>query len=385
MNECDALLILNAIPGVGNATVRKLVSFCGSAQKLLSLNAAELQAQSFIPTKTIDNILHFPKEKFFEAEQRRIKKHSVKIITFMDDHYPASLCEIPDAPVVLYVKGELPLNQSLSMAIVGSRRASFYGVSTSAKFGVRLAELGFTVVSGMARGVDAAAHKGALRVGGQTIAVLGSGLANIYPSENRKLFEQIVETGAVISEFPMETAPLPYNFPRRNRIISGLSLGVIVVEAAQRSGALITADFALEQGREVFAVPGKIDHPASRGVHNLIKQGAKLVMCVDDILEDLKPHVAVHLESRRNSTSERQNSRVPENKIWGSGDRGAGDQPAELSDQEHKVLNRISDKPVHVDELAQSCGSSVPVMSVLLQLELKRLVKQLPGKLFVHK
>jgi DNA processing protein len=286
-----------------------------------------------------------------------------KVVTFRDDDYPAVLRSIADAPVVLYVKGQLPTQGAI--AIVGSRRASFYGIEVSAKFAVRLAESDFTVVSGMARGIDAAAHRGALRAKGTTVAVLGSGLSNIYPPEHRKLFEEIAASGAVISEFAMQTPPVPYNFPRRNRIISGLSLGVIVVEAAERSGALITADFALEQGREVFAVPGKIDQASSFGTHNLIKQGAKIVTCVEDVLEDLQPQVA-SLGTR------------------GSKNRIAKMPMPGLSADEQKIYGYISDRPVHIDELTEQCGSSVPVMSVLLQLEIKHLVRQLPGKLFVR-
>jgi len=235
------------------------------------------------------------------------------------------------------------------------------------------------VVSGMARGIDTAAHKGALKPGGKTIAVLGCGLNQVYPPENKNLFETITQNGAVISEFPMKAEPLPCNFPRRNRIISGLSLGVIVVEAAERSGALITADFALEQGREVFAVPGKIDHPSSRGVHNLIKQGAKLVTCIEDILEDIKPHVTAHLEGNQSDAPGSQRPSVPRNDS-----RILKERLKKLSDEEKLVFGHITDRPVHIDELAHCCGPAVPVMSVLLQLELKHLVKQLPGKLFIN-
>ena len=369
MNERDAFLVLNAVPGIGNSSVRKLLKRYGSASRVLSLNESDLSNSPVISSKVIQNILHFPKDKFLKAEYNLMGEKQVRVVTSLDSDYPESLCQIADAPVVLYVKGNLSLENSLSMAIVGSRRASFYGESTSARFAMRLAELGFTTVSGMARGIDTAAHKGALKAGGETIAVLGCGLSHVYPPENKKLLEEIAASGAVISEFPMETAPLAYNFPRRNRIISGLSIGVIVVEAAQRSGALITADFALEQGREVFAIPGKIDHPSSFGVHNLIKQGAKLITCVDDILEDLQPRVSAYLRAGTESKIE---------------DRGIKSLPADLSEDEQQIYNYITDRPVHIDELTHQCGAAVPLMSVLLQLELKHLVKQLPGKLFVR-
>ncbi len=365
MNERDGLLLLNAIPGIGNAGIRKMLTYYGSARKILSLSEMDLASDSIISSKAIRNIIDFPKDTFLKAEISRIDRARVKVVTWVDDDYPESLREIADAPIILYIKGNLPTEDFLPIAIIGSRRASFYGISTASKFSARLAELGFTVVSGMARGIDTAAHKGALRVGGKTVAILGSGLANIYPPENRKLFGEISESGAIISEFPMETAPIAYNFPRRNRIISGLSRGVIVVEAAQRSGALITADFALEQGREVFAVPSRVDSPSSYGVHNLIKQGAKLVTCPDDILEDIKPHISSFLKtSQRNQNIKDTTSR--------------------LSESEQRIYEHITDRPVHIDELTQQCDSTIPVMSVLLQLELKHLVKQLPGKLFVR-
>jgi DNA processing protein len=289
-------------------------------------------------------------------------------VTWADEDYPRSLREIADAPVVLYVKGSLPSDDPLSLSIVGSRRASIYGISISEKFAYNLAELGFTIVSGLARGIDTAAHNGALKAFGTTVAVLGCGLDHVYPPENRDLLEKIAETGAIVSEFPMQVLPLPHNFPRRNRIISGLSSAVIVVEAAQRSGALITADFALEQGRDVFAVPGKIDQASSGGVNNLIKQGAKLITCVEDIVEDMAPRVCEYLEGKNR----------------GSKVHPCTDRLDNLTNEEKLVYGYITDRPVHIDELTHCCEGTVPVMSVLLRLELKRLVKQLPGKLFVR-
>ena len=367
MNERDAFLILNAVMGIGNATVGKLLKYYGSAVKVLSLNEADLSVVPRISSKAIQNFLHFPKDKFLKAEYNLMARKKVRIITWLDDDYPEALRQIADAPVVLYVKGDLSSDRSLSMSIVGSRRALFYGQTVAEKFAGRLAEFGFTTVSGMARGIDTAAHRGALKAGGTTVAVLGCGLLQAYPLENRNLMDEIAATGAVISEFPMGMGPLPHNFPRRNRIISGLSLGVIVVEAAQRSGALITADFALEQGREVFAVPGRIDHPSTHGVHGLIKQGAKLVTCVEDILEDIEPRVSAYLRAGTEPSAQ---------------DRSIKDVPADLSKDEEHIYSHITDRPVHIDELTHRCGEAVPVMSVLLQLELKHLVKQLPGKLF---
>ncbi len=215
-----------------------------------------------------------------------IKKLNLNVLTRQDDEYPQNLKNILYPPIVLYVKGRLKPQDCNSIAIVGSRLASFYGLSCAEKLAGELANYGLTVVSGMARGIDTASHRGALKQNGRTIAVIGSGFNRIYPPENKGLCEEIAGSGAVISEFPIDTPPEKENFPRRNRIISGLSLGVVVVEAARNSGALITADFALEQGREVFALPGKVDSSTSFGTNELIKQGAKLVSCVDDIIEE---------------------------------------------------------------------------------------------------
>lgn len=369
MTETDALLVLNAIPGIGSARIRKLSAHYGSADRVLSLRESDFLADQIIPPPLASDIVRFPKDSFLKKEHAYLHKEGVEVITYPQESYPASLKEIPDAPFVLYVRGKIPEDIDLSVAIVGSRTASVYGTSVAEQFAARLAEAGVNIVSGMARGIDTAAHRGALRVRGVTVAVLGCGLAHIYPPENRKLFNQIIETGAVISEFPMETLPLAFNFPRRNRLISGLSKGVVVVEAAEKSGALITADCALEQGREVYAVPGKVDSPTSKGVHNLIKQGAKLVTCVEDILEDLHPQLAADLKQRP----------APQN-------CPKEDTATEaLTSEEQYVYRHIHDQPVPIDHLLDQCGSHVPsVSAVLLRLELKHLVKQLPGKLFVR-
>ena len=271
-------------------------------------------------------------------------------------------------PVILYVKGALSFLDKNAVAIVGSRRASVYGLSVAEKFAMDLSDFGITVVSGLARGIDASAHRGALRAKGRTLAVLGSGLACMYPAENKKLFDQIVLNGAVLSEFPMETKPLACNFPRRNRIVSGLSLGVVVVEAAKRSGALITSDLALDQGKEVFAVPGKVNTSTAQGVNNLIKQGAKLVSCVDDVIEELG------LELKRNlSASKEEETKEGINPNIG------------LTGDKKDVFSLLSSKPIHIDVLSEKTEFSISKLSsILLRLELNRLIKQLPGKLFVR-
>ncbi|MBI5415782.1 MAG: DNA-protecting protein DprA [Candidatus Omnitrophica bacterium] len=370
MNELDALLILNAVAGIGNSTIRKLLEYYGGALKVLSLTEEQLTADQAVSSMLAAAIVQFPKDEFLSSERSLVARQHARVLTFQDKDYPSRLRDIADAPVVVYVRGQLSVELAPAIAVVGSRRASLYGMAVAEQFAGRLAELGITVVSGMAKGIDAAAHRGALRAGGATVAVLGCGLNTIYPPENEKLFTEIAAGGAVISEFPMTMPPIAHNFPRRNRIISGLSLGVIVVEAAQKSGALITADFALEQGREVYAVPGNVNSMTSQGVHNLIKQGAKLVTSVEDILEDLSPHLrAVTGEPRKDKDA------------LAVDDKGL----AALTQSERLIYDSISDRPVHIDDLADRCGTDVLRMTVALsRLELKHLIKQLPGKLFVR-
>ena len=286
-----------------------------------------------------------------------MSEKEIQILRVHDAGYPSLLKEIATAPAELYLKGSLPACAYL--AVVGSRDASAYGLRIAQRLSRELAEAGFCIVSGLARGIDAAAHRGALEGKGKTVAVLGSGLSELYPPENCRLGEEILEKGgALISEFPPTYPVLPENFPRRNRIISGLSLGVVVVEADEKSGALITANFAMEQGREVFACPGPMDSTLSRGCHRLIQQGAKLVVETADIFEELKIPLVHHF------------SKEPEI-------------PA-LDPKETKLYRQLSDEPLSVDLLAQNCELPVQeVLSTLLQLELKQLVRAYPGKRFV--
>jgi len=298
-----------------------------------------------------------------DKELELIKKYKVKVISLDDKGYPAILKEIHSAPKVLYVRGEILQEGQVAVAIVGSRVASHYGLTASQKLGYELASRGVVVVSGLARGIDSAAHKGAIKAHGKTIAVLGSGLAEVYPPENRKLADEIVESGgALVSEFPMETEPLSWHFPRRNRIISGLSLGVVVVEAAKNSGALITADFALEQNREVFAVPGMIDAKTSFGTNELIKQGAKLIQTADDIIEGLELKLKISAKKDK-EFSLRLNLSAEESAVYEGLDRGSK----------------------YIDDIAESLGiSASKVSGLLVGLQIKKLVKELPGKYFIR-
>ena len=284
MEDREYLIALNMVEGLGSIRITKLLNGFNSAEDIFRSGESRLQSIAGIGRELSLRIRSF-NIKALKEELELSKKENIKIISILDEDYPEDLKNIPDAPIILYVKGVLD-NSGLNIAVIGSRKASSYGLLTAERLSGQLASLGVTIISGMARGIDSAAHKGALKAGGRTVAVLGSGLLNIYPPENVELAKQITGNGAVISEFPLKTSPLRENFPRRNRIISGLSKGVIVVEAALRSGALITADLALDQGRDVFAVPGEVGSPTSCGTNYLIKQGAKLVDSAEDILEE---------------------------------------------------------------------------------------------------
>ena len=287
-----------------------------------------------------------------------------KLIAVADDGYPAWLRAIPDPPAVLYCSGLPEPQDRRAVAIVGARRATPYGLRVTETLARELSGVGFTIVSGLARGIDAAAHRAALEAGGRTIAVLGCGLDVDYPPEHTRLREEIAGCGAVLTEFAPGTKPLAHHFPQRNRIISGLSLGVVVVEAAEDSGSLITARLALEQGREVFGVPGPLDAPLSRGPHGLIKQGAKLVETVDDIVEELIPQLETAAVPKRRSRMSSQAVELPN-----------------LLPEERLVWDQMSREPLHLDELTERSGlTPASVAGILLALELKDVVRRLPGQ-----
>lgn len=303
-----------------------------------------------------------------EEEIRRLQSLGAHIVTIEQQGYPSSLKAIYDPPPFLYIKGEISPRDQLAVAMVGSRAATAYGLRVAFAMARDLAVRGVTIVSGMARGIDSAAHRGALSAGGRTIAVLGCGINVIYPPENRELHEQISRNGAVLTEFPLDTQPEAPHFPARNRIISGLSIGVVIAEAAPRSGSLITARYALEQGREVFAIPGNVESMRSRGTHGLIRQGAHLVEKADDVLQVIEPLA-------RN---------------WGLSPAAAETKAAEglqdLSREEMHILSTLEEGPLHIDEVTSRCRISISdAAALLLQLELKGLVQQLPGKQFVRR
>lgn len=354
------MVVLNIAGGIGSFKLGKMLEFFGSPQDILKAPVEKLLAVSGIGENQARRIHSF-KDKDLDKELKSTQKLGLKIITFEDADYPENLKNIPGLPIVLYVKGDITKEDNLAIGIVGSREASFYGLSAAAKFACELAVEGCTVVSGMARGIDTSAHRGALKAGGRTIAVMGSGFKDIYPPENIELAEEISRSGAVVSEFPLNEKPCRENFPRRNRIISGLSLGILVAEAARNSGALITADFALEQGREVFALPGKIDSNSSIGANELIKQGAKLVTGVQDILEEFNlfsaPAVKREEKAKFNLTNENEN----------------------------RIYELMTRQAIPLDELIEKAGLDVSQVSgILLSLQFRRLIRQLPGNQFVR-
>ncbi|MFH1146970.1 MAG: DNA-processing protein DprA [Pseudomonadota bacterium] len=354
------------VPGIGSVTFRRLVESFGRPEQIFAAGRGELSKIKGIKAEIIDAVVNRVTEKRAEKHLKMLEKYGIKVLTYEDAGYPRNLRNIYDPPALLFVKGDLTDADNYSVGVVGSRNSTYYGQKTTEQLCRSLVNHGLTVVSGLARGIDTAAHVGALSGKGRTVAVLGSGLDIVYPPENRELYGKIAENGAVVSEFPLETPPEARNFPVRNRIISGLSLGIVVVEATQKSGSLITANFALEQGREIFAVPGSVNSLRSSGTHKLIKQGAKLVERAEDIVEELRT----------------------QQPLVRPGTDTAVREPEELSlpDEEKEVLNIIEDYPQHIDELARRGSLAVQrVSGLLLNLELKGLVQQLPGKLFIRK
>ncbi len=365
-------IALKFVDGVGNVAFKDLVKAFGSPRAVFEASMAELQKVPRISHKKAHSIYAFDDWDRVEREMERAQRLNVSLVTAASPIYPSLLLNIYDFPPILYVKGSL-LPDDIMVAVVGSRMASTYGRFTTERLCRELAMGGITVVSGMARGIDSAAHAGALAGKGRTIAVLGCGIDIVYPPENNKLFEKIAEHGAVITEFPFSTQPVAPNFPARNRIISGLSLGVLVVEAGEKSGSLITARIALEQNREVFAVPGNIDSPGTKGTHSLIRDGAKLVENAGDILEEIIPQLspmASFLESTDGGSDGRVLFRSDENP----------------TSQEQRVLKSMGAEKVHVDTLAAQTGYKVQdLLAILMSLELKGYVAQQPGKIFVAK
>ena len=363
MNSTEACIALNMLPTVGPVRLRKLLEVFNEPQQILAAKRSELRKVEGIGNEVADQISNWESTVDLAAELKRVSEFSVTVITQESPSYPKQLREIHAPPIVLYVWGELEERDHHAIGIIGARRTTHYGTESAKKLAYQLAYAGLTVVSGLARGIDTAAHQGALAAKGRTIAVIGSGLSKLYPPENQALADKIRDgNGAIVSEFSMEIEPDRQTFPMRNRIIAGWSHGILVVEAGLNSGALITAAQALEQGRSVYAVPGHINAPSAMGSNRLIQQGAKLVMDANDILDDLQ-------------------ILLPETKP--SAEAAARPLPP-LSDEERRVYDAIEETETPIDQIALKCDlPSGTVSSILLGLELKRLVKQLPGKYFV--
>jgi DNA processing protein len=364
------------------------VEVFGSAERVLAAGLKDLYETGPARDKPIQALAAKQFVRDPESEWARIKSNNFRLICIGDDDYPSNLLKIPDPPAVLFSSGALLPRDLVSIAVVGSRYASPGGIIFAEKLTSDLARSGVTVVSGFALGIDSAAHRGALKARGRTLAVLGCGLDVNYPSINTDLRQEIALAGALLTEFPPGTPPSSGNFPSRNRIISGLSLGVVVVEAAERSGSLITARFALEQGREVFAVPGIAQSMRSKGTHRLIRQGAKLVEGVEDVLEEIRPLIrpAHSPPPLPDQVRDRLFSKG-ETKHGGTAGVEKSGSPGPLPEAGpgETILLRILDKvPKHIDEIAQE--AKIPVQraaAILLELELRGLVCQLPGKYFI--
>jgi DNA processing protein len=364
LTEREAWLALDLIPEVGSATFYRLVQELGSAEAVLEASLEALARVPGISRQMAQAVASFPWRDALDRELRVIETRGLGLIRFGDEGYPELLAAIHSPPPILYLRGTMTPEDRVAVAIVGSRMASPYGSAMAEQISGELAQRGVTIVSGMARGIDAAAHRGALRAAGRTIAVLGCGLGVTYPSEHAELADQIVAQGALISEFPIFTPPKPNHFPRRNRIISGLARGVVVIEAGLDSGALITANYALEQGRDVFAVPGQVTSRLSRGCHQLIKAGAKLTEGWEDIWEDIEPQVSPGPQIGLDLIPAR----------------------SPLEPEEVLIVDILEAGPLQIDDLIDRTQLPAGQMaSLLLSLMLKGLIEELPGKCFAKR
>lgn len=365
MEAKEALIALNMIDHVGPVRVKQMLEHFPDPPAILSAKQSQLVRVPGIGEETAEAIAQWESTVDLSAELKRISDFGCYVLIQSDEAYPEWLRQIYDPPLVLYVKGRLEPKDKNSVAIVGSRMTTHYGLEVARKLGYQLAYLGVTVVSGGARGIDTAAHQGAISAKGRTIAVLGTGINLVVPPENAALFERVAQCGAVITQFPFNRNGDKQSFPIRNRIVAGMSLGTVVVEANLTSGALITANMAVEYGRQLFAVPGRIDSPRSKGCHDLIKKGAKLCEGAEDILTEFE-----YLFPRSNRPPATDQLALP---------------ALEFSESEKVVYDGLGQEETHIDELIRRSGLPSSAVSVaLLSLEMKRAVRQLPGKMFVR-
>ncbi len=364
MDAREAWVALNLIEGLGPVRAKLLLDHFGDAPAILTASRAQLERVRGIGPDTAAAIAGWEKTADLAGELQRLEEFGCRAVIPSDPEYPPSLREIYDPPLVLYVKGDWSVRDRNAVALVGSRQTTHYGIETARRLAYQLAYLGVTVVSGGARGIDTAAHQGALSAKGRTVCVLGTGINIVFPPENKELFDRIAANGAVITQFPFNRRGDKQSFAIRNRIVAGMTLGTVVVEANLTSGALITANFATEYGRQVFAVPGRIDSPRSKGCHDLIKKGAKLCEGVEDILSEFE--YLFPSSNRPPSPAE------------------TGVLPAlELSANEQAVYDVLGKDDLSIDDVIRQCGLPASATSVaLLSLEMKRLIRQLPGKMF---
>jgi DNA processing protein len=350
VNEKAFWIAFNQVPGIGPARLAALIDVCGSVEAAWKAPIQRLK-EAGLDRRSLESVLATRRSLDLEAAWQRVVQSGARVYTWNDDDYPENLRQVPLSPPVIFVQGELVEEDRLAVALVGTRQASAYGREVARGLASELAHNGVTVVSGLALGIDATAHEAAIEAGGRTLAVLGSGVDQIYPAKNRKMALALMQQGALISEYPLGTRPEASNFPPRNRIISGLSLAIVVVEAGQRSGALITAKFAAEQGRDVFAVPGSILQPSSAGCNALIQDGALPLLSINDLLEQL------HLERAAVQSEARQTI--------------AADPTERL------LLEHLSSEPVHLDEIVRLAAMpAAQVSGLLAMMELKGLVRQ---------
>ena len=363
--------VLRAVRGLGDATVCRLVQAFGSPEAVLAVSADDLRNLGGLSNSLAQAVQRGPDretQQDIDRELKALERLRLSVVTYLDVCYPPRLKTIHDPPPFLYMGGELSEADYHAVAIVGARRATHAGRLLTEQLSQELASAGFTIVSGLARGIDAAAHRGALAAQGRTVAVLGCGIDRTYPPEHQTLRKQIESNGAVVAELPLGTYPYGYHFPRRNRIISGMCLGVVVTEAEIQSGSLITARLAAEQGREVFAVPGSVKAPNSRGPNSLIKQGAKLVESVEDIVEELFPQLDGSFRERLKGRAPLQTVPTPQ-----------------LCKEEATIYDLLSHDPAHIDDLiAKASLAAADVAALLLSLELKNLIRQLPGHSYLR-
>jgi DNA processing protein len=358
-SDRDTIIWLSSL-NIGNRNIEKIMYQLDNLQDLWDMPPNEIYKLNDINSSVLEKIISYRDENYLNRLYETIYSNNINVITIFDEDYPEDLKYIHDKPLVLYIKGNITKEDNVALAVVGSRKHTSYGKWATEYFVRELVKLDVTIVSGLALGIDSIAHKTALEYGGRTIAVLGNGLDVIYPKKNRELYNRIPENGALMTEFTFGVQPLSHNFPNRNRIISGISLGVIVIEAKEKSGSLITAEHALEQGKEVFALPGNINSIFSKGTNKLIKEGAKLVMDIDDIIEEI-----YLLKNRQYKSKEKEIDF------------------SNLSDLEIKIVEAIKEGPTHCDLIAIKTGLDIStVNSVITILEIKGIVKEISGRVF---